>query len=320
MPWIVGIDEAGYGPNLGPLVMTSVACRVPECLVGADLWTTLRRAVRRHDDEADDRVVVGDSKLIYSPGRGLPNLERSVLAILPRNEAETRTLAAFVDQLCPDHHAELRLEPWYTGTSTVPAAVTSDVIVAPAKRFHRTCGRRALVWGQIRSVVLCPSLCNTLMDRWGSKGALLGHGLAELLRHNRNPADDGEPVCFLIDKHGGRNTYAAMVQQALDGGMVLAHEEGMERSRYSVHGLDRPIEVTFEPRADTTHFCVALASMVSKYLRELLMREFNAFWRQHLPELKPTAGYPGDAARFFEAIRPVLQQLCIPEECIWRRK
>ena len=24
MPWVVGIDEAGYGPNLGPLVQAAV--------------------------------------------------------------------------------------------------------------------------------------------------------------------------------------------------------------------------------------------------------------------------------------------------------
>src|SRR5437016_4219233 len=30
MPWLIGMDEAGYGPNLGPFVMSAVACKVPE--------------------------------------------------------------------------------------------------------------------------------------------------------------------------------------------------------------------------------------------------------------------------------------------------
>ena len=30
MPWVVGIDEAGYGPNLGPLVQSAVALRLPD--------------------------------------------------------------------------------------------------------------------------------------------------------------------------------------------------------------------------------------------------------------------------------------------------
>src|SRR5262249_37174349 len=38
MAWLIGIDEAGYGPNLGPLVMSSVAWRVPARLLGANLW------------------------------------------------------------------------------------------------------------------------------------------------------------------------------------------------------------------------------------------------------------------------------------------
>ncbi len=80
------------------------------------------------------------------------------------------------------------------------------------------------------------------------------------------------------------------------------------------------MRLIFEPRADHHHFCVALASMVSKYLRELLMLEFNRFWEQHVPGLKPTAGYPSDAARFFEAIRPVMQRLHIAEPMVWRQK
>jgi hypothetical protein len=60
--------------------------------------------------------------------------------------------------------------------------------------------------------------------------------------------------------------------------------------------------------------------MVSKYLRELLMREFNHFWQGHVPDLKPTAGYPADAARFFEAIRPAAERLGLSEAALWRKK
>ena len=132
--------------------------------------------------------------------------------------------------------------------------------------------------------------------------------------------DDDEPMSFVVDKHGGRNHYAAVLQHALPEGMVLAHEEGPELSLYSVVGLQRQLRLTFAPRADATHLCVALASMFSKYLRELLMLDFNRFWKTHLPDLKATAGYPGDSARYYESIKPVAQRLGVPEAALWRRK
>ena len=42
--------------------------------------------------------------------------------------------------------------------------------------------------------------------------------------------------------------------------------------------------------------------------------------REQVPGLKPTAGYPGDAARFLEAIRPAAERLGVPEAALWRRK
>jgi hypothetical protein len=320
MPWIVGIDEAGYGPNLGPFVMTSVACRVPEPAV-SDLWRTLKAAVRKPDEPDDGRLVVGDSKLVYSPTRGLLDLETGVLATLsPCRSGEDRLLAEYVDWASPSYHADLRSEPWYTGTSKLPLQVERDRLQLVAERFASTCNEQRIIWGSVRSVVICPMRFNQILERWDTKGAVLGHGLAELVAANRSPDPGEESISFFIDKHGGRNTYAAMLHDALPDGMIVAQEEGRDRSAYKVLGLKREIRLTFQPRADIEHFCVALASMFSKYLREVLMLEFNSFWQQHVPGLKATAGYPGDASRFFAQIREAAGRLEIPERGLWRRK
>lgn len=321
MPWIIGIDEAGYGPNLGPFVMTSVACRVPDPLAGANLWKVLRAAVRRHPSAADGRLLVEDSKLVYSTTRGLVDLETGVLAtVSPWRPEEELCLAQYIDWACPASHPDLRLEPWYSGTSKLPVHAEPAVYGKATARFSRACTRQQLAWGPVHSVVLCPAQFNALLDRWGSKGAVLGHALAALLAHNCNPQGDAEPLLFYIDKHGGRNHYAALLQHAIPEGVVIAHEESMLRSAYRVLGLSRDVRLVFQPRADAEHFCVALASMVSKYLRELLMLEFNRFWQTHVPGLKPTAGYPGDSARFFADIRPAAERLAISEGTLWRRK
>jgi ribonuclease HIII len=160
---------------------------------------------------------------------------------------------------------------------------------------------------------------NELIDKWDSKGAVLSVALTQLIQRCL-PATDGEPMRFVVDKHGGRNTYSAMLQHAFADGIVWAEEEGMQRSVYRVDGLDHPVKFTFMPKADVEHFTVALASMISKYVRELLMREFNRFWQTHVPGLEPTAGYPQDAVRYIEAIRPAMLKLGIAEHAVWRRR
>jgi len=61
MAWLIGIDEAGYGPNLGPLVMTAAPIAIPDDQMPVDLWQRLHKAVRRHTDDDDGRLLVADS-------------------------------------------------------------------------------------------------------------------------------------------------------------------------------------------------------------------------------------------------------------------
>jgi hypothetical protein len=319
MAWIIGIDEAGYGPNLGPFVMTAVACRVPDHLGHANLWQLLNAVVRQAAEPDDGRILVDDSKLVFSTARGLAELERGVLALLVR-DAVSPTVHSFLEGAAPDDLTELRAEPWYTGASSVPAQGTTTDLAPLAAEVDQACTTCGIAFRLIRSVVVCPPRFNAVLDQHGSKGAVLSEALRRLVRCCRETIPGEERLEFFVDKHGGRNTYAAQLQHALAEGVVVARQEGMRRSVYEVLGLDREVHFLFQPRADSEHFCVALASMTSKYLREMLMGEFNRFWQIHMPGVKPTAGYPGDAARFFKDIRPAVQRLGIPETALWRRK
>jgi hypothetical protein len=60
--------------------------------------------------------------------------------------------------------------------------------------------------------------------------------------------------------------------------------------------------------------------MTAKYHRELAMKAFNTFWINRLPDLQPTAGYPGDAHRFKAAIEPLQRQLGIDDRLLWRSR
>jgi hypothetical protein len=169
--------------------------------------------------------------------------------------------------------------------------------------------------------IVSPPRFNRVVAESGSKATVLAQGLVELLGATRDhlPWDD-EPVLFLCDQLGGRNYYAALLQAAFPDGWVLAERESAGESRYRVMDVGREVRVVFRPRADGGSVSVALASMLCKYLREVCMRQFNRFWAQHVPDLKPTAGYPGDAKRFLEAIRPAMAKLGIAEETVWRVK
>src|SRR5262249_57488069 len=128
----------------------------------------------------------------------------------------------------------------------------------------------------------------------------------------------GEEVELMGDKVWGRHFDAPVLKEAFPGGWVRGIREGPERCDYEIEGLGREIHLRFEPRADGTHFNVALASMAAKYLREVCMMQFNRYWLAKVAGLKPTAGYPADAGRFFADIRGVVAADRTDERIGWR--
>jgi len=315
---LIGTDEAGYGPNLGPLLISATAWRVPDADPDADLYDRLKGVVRANASSAS-HIPIADSKQLYKPGGGLRNLERGIFAALLACEANVDRWRDAWHILASVDDKQLQCVPWYSDYDT-PLPIDLDDARRIADRALFTEGLQAahVSLERIRSTVVFPERFNELVDRYDSKGSILSLATLELVRDALQQHDDSK-VLIQCDKHGGRNRYLAVLQTVFPNERVKIIREGREASVYRWVTPSRQIEIRFVARGES-FLPAALASMTSKYLRELAMQAFNAFWRQHLPDLKPTAGYPVDAKRFKAEIGAVQQQLGIEDRVIWRSR
>ena len=129
----------------------------------------------------------------------------------------------------------------------------------------------------------------------------------------------GPPLSVICDKHGGRNRYQHLIAEYFPEWLIEIHGESRAESVYRFGPSEGRIEIRFRTKAEAC-LPVALASMASKYLRELAMKAFNAFWRARIEGLRPTAGYPQDARRFRAEIAPIQSDLGIEDSVLWRTK
>jgi hypothetical protein len=317
MRW-VGIDEAGYGPNLGPLVMTAVVAEGPgdrEPDVWGDLASTVSRA-----GGPPDRLWVDDSKKIYQGGQGRDRLDAGCLVALgATGRAVPGTLGGLIGAIGAGTLDDAELSPWLEGPDPR----------YPDLRYRglaeRLAARRPLdgaSWRivDVRSVVVGPRAFNAGLEATGSKAMVHFSAFARLMAHVRSTIPEGQAVAIRSDKHGGRHFYGGLLAGAFPDAEVVRGPEGPDLSRYDVIGPGLMMTLSLVPRADAVDGLVALASIVSKAVRERWMDAFNAHWIARVPGLRPTAGYPVDAARFREAIEPGCRARGLDPTGWWRAK
>jgi hypothetical protein len=321
MPYLLGVDEAGYGPNLGPLVVAATAWQVPERTRPERLYELLDGVISppqvdRGSQNIDERLAIGDSKQLYKAGDSLGKLERGVRSALSLVDRCPRTWREVWPRLDPAEAELADATPWHDGYDEplpidggagceLPLAMLVDGLTAARVRV-----------AEVRARSLFPAEFNARVEACGNKAEVLSLTSLNLVRSalERLP---GEPAIVTCDKHGGRNCYAALLQHVFPDELVRVRREAAELSVYELTHAGRKVEFRFLVGGERM-LPTALASMTAKYLRELAMRPFNAFWQRHIPGLKPTAGYSVDAKRFLSDIRAMQERLKIEPRTFWR--
>lgn len=298
---VAGIDEAGYGPMLGPLVATGVAFEVPDALAGGDLWEALSRSLCRAPKKSDTRLPVADSKKLYQRAAGLATLERAALVMLQTAQKKPRTLGGLLRIVAPDCLSAMLEYPWYVDHDPpLPCATTASDIATRAnavRRDFRACGVSLV---GVHCAVLPEGHFNRQVAQTRNKASVAIGLVLRIMQ--RVLAGSPGAVRFYIDRQGGREYYVEKLLTFFEGATLRVIEETPTRSAYAISLDGRSVSVEFLVGGEDHHLPIALASVYSKYLRELLMDGLNRYFKARVKDLLPTAGYHGDAQRFLADI------------------
>jgi hypothetical protein len=283
-----GIDEAGYGPMLGPLCVGFSAFRVegwdPEG--GApDLWALLEKAVCRRGRDSRGRIAVADSKKLKLSNQSktrhpLTHLERGVLAFAGLvGEGDSDGVPRLCEPCDPssDHEhgrhgrgtqpsSELdsdealfqalgvHLEPhaWYAGEATaLPRAGTAAQLAIARNKLALACAGAGVEPLALACIAVGETEFNEMVRTGGSKAHLTGRCFARYLRRAvERWGGCGDEVRLVCDRHGGRTSYADMIEAGVRG-LGCGVETLEESDRCSRYAISPPCGAGFQPAQES---------------------------------------------------------------------
>lgn len=323
----VGVDEAGYGPLLGPLVIGVAAFRVdeavrphaipPACGWRAHLRRRLKGIVVRAGARGDRGclpVAIDDSKAVKQRA-GLAGLARGV-----------GLFASAMDQAPPAHLEDLIVRYSDRGPDTFACCPWFRELGEVALPHYPWTGRlderfaaRGIQALDLRVLPTDAPELNDSFEAIRNKASVLGLLSATLVLSilDRHP---GEDAILVMDRQGGRQDYAGYLARVFPFAVVSPAAAPRGEVRYRVRLPDRMLHVRFVTKGDRVSLAVGWASMAAKLTRELFMQRLNGWFHERLPEVRPTAGYYTDGRRFLDDVGPVLAEEAIDRRLLVRSR
>jgi hypothetical protein len=207
---------------------------------------------------------------------------------------------------CPRDHLD---QCWSTA---------GEELVAPAELVEEVTGDLARLEAKgvevlgVRVVIVCAKRLNAAIDRGLSRFHVDLHSMERLVSELAGELGGG--VRATCGKVGGFDRYGDAFGRFLLSTPIV---EGRARSAYAVPGIG---EVAFVRDAEERDLLVAMASLVGKWVRDLLMRRIVRFHRANVPDLPDASGYHDPVTtRFIDATALTRRKAKLPDECFVRR-
>lgn len=275
--YCTGIDEAGYGPLLGPLAIVAVS-------VHAAGPSELIRAF-----EATD-LTVCDSKQLHRSGDLAP-LERVALAAIAWLTGRRPATAAELFALLDEPPVLRSAWPWMAGAEKLVLPCAAEAVDEWQVPGIEPTG--------VQGALLHPHQLND------DRAAGINRAAAELRQVQRclGRLPREQRMETRVDRLGGRRYYGEALRAVWPGCALATDEETGLSSRYTLSDPDgRSHTISFMVDGESTWPLTAIASCIAKYARELHMELLNRYWCGRLRALRPTAGYPRDARRWLHQL------------------
>ncbi len=313
--YCIGADENGLGPRLGPMIVTAVLARVkPEA--ERIVHRKARGGLAKRLGDSKGLVAYGDislgeawARVLVGRGAGKHTIGSSPDSVI---DALTLDDRATLTAPCPKH---VQPQCWASDEETFgDAEVVSDLMNLVGKDLDRL-AKRGVEVVAVRSVVVCTRKLNEAVDRGESRFVVDLHAMERLVLALRDMA--GAEIEAVCGKVGGFGEYGKAFGP-LAGRLHAVVEEGRARSAYKFPGIG---EIAFVRDGDASNILVGLASLVGKYIRELLMERIVVHYQRGIDDLGGASGYHDPVtSRFILATDALRTKRRVPNTCFMREK